>query len=506
MNSSSQSGRLSNSALLFLILAPVVIFNYLAFLLNPANAGNPLAYTLQLVADFFAITTVSGLWLTILLDALTPPRAALNPALVTHFLKTERPSIDVFIPVAREPIELIEATLAAAVAMRYQHKVFILDDGKSDEVRALAADYGASYVRRPTNAYAKSGNINYGLRYSKSDFFAILDADFVPKPNFLTVLLAHMTDPDVAFVQSPQSYNNTENFIANGTSTAQEIFYRYVLSAKNSSDSAFCVGTNVLFRRSAVDEIGGMFELDHSEDIWTSLMLHERGWRSVYVGTVLAVGKAPDDVISYFKQQKRWAQGGFTIFFHRNPLLSRTLTPDQRIQYTYSALFYFVGFSVLLYMLLPLIYLFFGLSPVRVTASYAWAFHYLPYLTIFYALPMLLIGRLSLSAISTSLATFSSYVEAFFDTVFANRYEWVTTSSSGARTGGLVPFIWPHLTIIALSVGAALIGWFAVNDVVITSINSFWALVNATLLAIFLIRGTEPTTEPAPKPALSTSK
>lgn len=483
--------RLSNAALVFLILAPVIIFNYLTFILNPDNAGNGLAYTMQLIADFFSIVTVSGLWVTILLDTLIPAHQQRNFAKAREWLVKDKPTIDIFIPCAGEPVELIEATLSAAVALPYPHGTIVLDDGKSDEVKALAARYGAKYVRRPVNKFAKSGNINYGLRSSTAEFFAILDADFIPKPQFITALLGYMVSPDLAFVQSPQSYSNTDNFIARGTASAQEIFYRYVMPAKNSSESAFCVGTNVIFRRAAINEIGGMFELDHSEDIWTSLTLHEKGWHSLYVSQVLAVGQAPDNIISYFKQQKRWAQGGFTIFFHRNPLLSSKLSTDQKVQYAYSALFYFVGISVMIYLLLPLVYLFFGLTPIRVTASFTWAYYYVPYLVIFYALPVLLIGKLSLAAVATSLATFSAYVEAFLDTIFANRYEWITTSSKGAKSGGILPFIWPHLLVISLSVAGATIGWFAVNDVVITAINSFWALTNAFLLSVFLIKGTQ---------------
>lgn len=492
MNKDTKAKHLSNSALIFLIAAPVIIIDYIIFILNPGNAGNHIAYTLQITADFFSIITVTGLWLTILLDALTPSHQhdAFPPS--TLFLKNKRPTVDVYIPVAGEPIEVIEKTAKAALAMMYPHKTFILDDGKSNEVKALSEELGITYVRRETNHNAKSGNVNNGLLHGKGEFFAILDADFVPKKNFIIHLLSFMVHKEVAFVQSPQSYDNLDNFIARGTSTAQEIFYDYVQPAKNSSNSAFCVGTNVLFRRRAIDEIGGMFELDHSEDIWTSLMLHEHGWKSIYTTRVIAVGQAPDTIMSYLKQQKRWAQGGFTIFFSRNPLLSRKLNYDQKVQYMYSALFYFVGISIMLYLTLPLLYLYFGISPIKLTNSNEWLYRYVPYLAIFYLLPILLTGKISLSAISTSIATFSSYVSALLNTIVSRRYVWVTTSSSKARSGQILSYIWPHLLVISLSIGAVVMGWFAVQDTVITAINSFWALVNTTLLALFLIRGSDP--------------
>ena len=52
-------------------------------------------------------------------------------------------------------------------------------------------------------------------------------------------------------------------------------------------------------------------------------MLHERGWRSVYIPDVLAVGDAPETIEGFTKQQQRWATGGFEILLTHNPLSPR---------------------------------------------------------------------------------------------------------------------------------------------------------------------------------------
>jgi cellulose synthase (UDP-forming) len=496
--------RLSNAGLAFLVMVPVFVINYLVFVYG-ANSDNQFAYIIQLAADFFSIVTVTGLWVTILIDLLTPVHQLRDRSKRIDFLQSQRPSVDVFIPCAGEATEIVELTLAAAVKMDYAHRVFILDDGRSDVIRQLAVKYEVNYIRRPDRRHAKSGNINNGLQYSRADFFAIIDADFVPHPNFLTELLGYMEDEELAFVQSPQAYSNTHNFIARGTAVAQEVFYRYVLPARNSSESVFCVGTNVIFRRAAIDSIGGLFELDHSEDIWTSLTLHERGWKSLFISKILAIGLAPTTMTSYFKQQKRWAQGGFTIFFERNPLLSRSLSFDQKLQYFYSSSFYFVGFSIFVYIMLPLAYLFFGISPIEAVSPLDWAIHYLPYLAIFYSLPVFLLGRFSLAAISTSLATFSAYIEAFLATVFANRYTWVTTATSRRGDNDIVQYVWMQYLIIALTIPAIILALFRIDDLAVTIINIFWALINAGLIVVFLVKGSQTmpspfAAQPAPKP------
>ena len=48
-------------------------------------------------------------------------------------------------------------------------------------------------------------------------------------------------------------------------------------------------------------------------------MLHERGWKTIYIPKTLAVGDAPETIEAYTKQQLRWATGGFEILLTHNP-------------------------------------------------------------------------------------------------------------------------------------------------------------------------------------------
>ena len=171
MHSYTQAKHLSNSALVFLIAAPIIIVNYLIFIVNPSNAGHPVAYTLQLVADFFSIITVTGLWLTILLDALVPSHQHDVNKGDDEFVRKRTVTVDIFIPVAGEPIDVIRQTAKGAVEMYYPHRTFILDDGKSDDVRDLAEELGITYIRRTVNKNAKSGNVNNALSHGTGDFF-----------------------------------------------------------------------------------------------------------------------------------------------------------------------------------------------------------------------------------------------------------------------------------------------------------------------------------------------
>ncbi len=487
----TKTNKIPNTALLFVVAAPIAIFYYATYIFNINHAGNIYLYVLQIIADVIAMSVVGSLWATILLDIIQPEHNREHIGYNKDFLKENQPIVDVFIPIFREPIDVIEKTIRRAVEIDYPHETFVLDDGDSPEVKALAEKLGANYIARPMQGkkHAKSGNINFAIDQTKAEFFAIFDADHVPKPSFLTELLPFFENKKVGLVQTPQHYTNTKKFIAAGTSQAQEIFYKYVQPAKNSYNAAFCVGTNMIYRRSAIDEIGGIARRNHSEDIWTTILLHERGWESVYYNKVLAEGRAPETIASFFRQQNRWARGGFTLFFEKNPLFIEGLTLDQRLQYFFSNIHYFSGLAVLIYLSLPIIYLFTGQFAVDLNYGKEWVFHYLPYALIIYLLPYYLLGSLKIATISTAMASFSPYLQAFISTVLKNNYKWVATESKKPGNTPLIIHIWPHISIIMLSFAAILVGWYNPTDIVTTLVTTFWTIVNTYLIFIFLKNG-----------------
>lgn len=484
--SSIYSDQLSTTTIIFLAVAPIVLLLYGSFVFNPFNAENIVLYILQVFCDAIAMSIMLGLWITILLDAVTSAHhRAVKPALPA--LSEEKPvSVDILLPVAGEPIEVLEKTFKAVARMDYPHKTYVLDDSKSPEIKELALKYHFAYTTRIDNAHAKSGNLNNGLLGCDGEFFAVFDADQVPHHDFLLKLLPYMQEKSIAMVQSPQFFSNTDQFIASGTSQAQEIFYRHVCPAKNISNSAFCVGTNVLFRRAAIDEIGGIAKVSHSEDIWTSLMLHEKGWKTVFVNEVLAKGIAPSTIDSYFRQQLRWSRGGLSMLLYHNSMRSKKLTIDQRIQYLSSNFFYLCGFSILYYLLSPIIYLLFGVKSLQTESGIQWLIHYVPYVVFYYSITYLLLGKIRTSTISVATASFFPYILAFFSILFGFKYSWKSTTIEKKSNLGLVYWIWPHVLILFLTLLALPVGWYKPVNVWTTLYYSFWALVNFYILYVFV--------------------
>lgn len=482
------STRINNLTIVFLLAAPFVVIFYASFVFNPNNADHLVLYVFQVLADVISITVLAGLWVTVLLDVVVEWHHRQKRIWDYTFLDEEKPTVDCIVTAFNEPLPVIEKTLKAVLALEYPHTTYVFDDGPSKDLEVLADRLGVKYFSRiplEGRKNAKAGNLNQGLKQCTGQFFAIFDADQVPKSDFITTLLPYMANGRVAMVQSPQHYANTDRFIAAGAAQAQEVFYRYVCPSKNISNSAFCVGTNMIFRRTAIDGVGGI-AFNKSEDIWTSLKLHEEGWQTIFVNKILAIGQAPDTVISYFKQQLRWARGGLEMLFYHNPLRSPKLELDQRIQYFMSNSFFLVGIAIFVYLLFPLLYLLFTIKPLQTASPFTWLIHYVPFFLLYYSLTWLLTGRLHLSTLATALATFYPYMMALLSVFFDKEHEWTATTSKKSSVDYFMKWTWAHCFFIFLTPLALIVGWYNNNDFWSGLFYSVWAVINMLLLALFL--------------------
>ncbi|ODU01576.1 MAG: hypothetical protein ABS89_07125 [Thiobacillus sp. SCN 63-1177] len=171
--------------------------------------------------------------------------------------------VDVFIPTYNEDVEMVRRTALAARAMKYPHETWILDDGNREAMREMAQSLGVRYLARTDNAHAKAGNLNHALPHSTADLIATFDADHAPRQDFLLKTLGYFSDPNVAFVQTPQDFYNLDSF-QNRTDpgsrvawSEQSLFFRVIQRGKDYWNAAFYCGSCAVIRRQSLDAIGG---------------------------------------------------------------------------------------------------------------------------------------------------------------------------------------------------------------------------------------------------------
>ncbi len=456
------------------VLSGIAAIVYLKWLLFDARPDNYILYGMLVAAELFNVAQASGYWHTIITQQWVEPPTP-------NFSKTME-SVDIYVTVFGEPADIVERTVAAAAAIRHPRKtVYVLDDGSSPAILKIARRHRAKYLTRPTNRGAKAGNINDAMKRTDGDYILVFDADHVAAPEFLERTLGVFSDITVAFVQTPQVYwNKPINRVAAGSNDQQGVFYGAIMRGKNTTGSAFACGTNVVYQRAALEEIGGMPEDSITEDQRASLLFLERGYRSVYVPTVLARGMGPVDVGSYFNQQFRWARGSFDIMYHHKPFF-RGMPFVTRFQYFLCFLYWFSGWAYVAYMVLPVAYLFFGLRPIQVPNDYP--VYFLPYIVI----SLVTIGystdfKMSFAGLWFTLASFPVFIKASIVALSRRPAKFVVTSKeAGTRTFRPVRI---QIAVVALLLAAIVHGIYRFGFVPATMNNVAIALGH-----IFIIQG-----------------
>ena len=241
--------------------------------------------------------------------------------LVRDWLPLSYPSVDIFLPVCGEPVEVLRNTWThvARLSRSYKGQVttYVLDDSASPELKAMARKFGFAYATRPNRGWLKkSGNLLHGYQISQGDFILLLDADFAPRHDLLDETLPYMTAyPKVGIVQTPQFFHvaDHQTWVERGAGAVQELFYRSIQTARARKGGATCVGSCAVYRRSALAENDGMSLSEHSEDLRTGFDLHRLGWQLCYVPIALSTGTCPDNVLAFLNQQYRWCMGSMSL-------------------------------------------------------------------------------------------------------------------------------------------------------------------------------------------------
>lgn len=257
------------------------------------------------------------------------------------------PEVDIYLPICNEPIEVIRNTWIGVFEQLHSYPgvatAYVLDDGADPRAEELAEDFGFTYIMRPDRGlHKKSGNLRHAFARTQGEFIVILDADFVPRADFLRETLPYMDDPTVAIVQTPQFFrtDSKQTWVERASGAVQEVFYRSIQVSRERLRASICVGSCAVYRRIALEPEGGPTLIAYAEDVHTGLDVRRHGWELVYLPVALTTGMCPDNLDAFVRQQYRWCTGSTsTVLTARMWTVPMTL----RARLTYiSGLFYYV--------------------------------------------------------------------------------------------------------------------------------------------------------------------
>jgi cellulose synthase (UDP-forming) len=270
------------------------------------------------------------------------------------------PAVAVIIPTCGEPIPMVLRTVVSVLDQDYPREqliVIVSDDAHNPELESALDGLGVLYHEPPDrwapgrDGAAKAGNLNSALemverRFPDVRYIETRDADDeVGAPRFLRQSLGQLeADARVAFVQTVKEAQVSAgdpfvNF--NGD------FYRGQMLARNAANAVFPCGSGLVWRRTALDDIGGFPTWNLVEDFQSGIEALRRGWRGCYLPVVGAVAQhSPEDVPNVVKQRGTWAIDSVRLLVWGNV---RGLNLRQRIAFSETILFYLHSFTLLAY-------------------------------------------------------------------------------------------------------------------------------------------------------------
>ena len=278
----------------------------------------------------------------------------------------DEPEVAVIVPTCGEAVPMILRTLLSVLDQDWPAQrltLVVSDDGHDPALREAVAQLArttAATVRyhEPPPRFApgrdgaaKAGNLNSAVALLDRDhpqirFVETRDADDeVGSDGFLRQVVGQLEhDPRLAFVQT---IKEAQVSAGDPFNNRESIFYRGQMLARNASNAVFPCGSGVVWRRTALREIGGFPTWNLVEDLQSGVEALRRGWNGLYLPIVGAVGQhSPEDVPNVYKQRGTWAIDTVRLMVWGR---LRGLGIRQRAQFMELLLFYLSSFTVLVY-------------------------------------------------------------------------------------------------------------------------------------------------------------
>jgi len=302
-------------ALASLLLVELLVVGTLSFIVwavgaPPATQLLLLRIVLVSLLIFLMILFIryfSLLWFAYLEHA---ERNALKPQ---H--NVDLPPITIIVPAYNEG-QVIDGALASLVGLDYpQYEVVVVDDGSTDDTLERASVWEGRHGVVDFRVFTKRNGgkataLNTGIALGRYPFVFCMDADSHLEPQTLRRAVRLMEDDSVGAVAGNVKVANRGKLIT----SLQALEYIEGLNMPRRAQG-FIAAVNIvpgpvgLFRREALEEVGGYDTDTFAEDADLTLKLVAAGWKVVYEDTAIAWTEAPDRWLDLVQQRYRWTRG-----------------------------------------------------------------------------------------------------------------------------------------------------------------------------------------------------
>jgi exo-beta-1,3-glucanase (GH17 family)/cellulose synthase/poly-beta-1,6-N-acetylglucosamine synthase-like glycosyltransferase len=257
------------------------------------------------------------------------------------------PKVSVHVPAYAEPPEMLIQTLDALARLDYpDYEVVVVDNNTKDEslwrpveahCRKLGPRFRFFHVD-PLAGY-KAGALNFALEHTAPDaeVVAVIDADYVVRPEWLRDLTPAFASPRTGIVQAPQDYRDASESAFKSMCFAEyRGFFHIGMVTRNERNAIIQHGTMTMVRRELLERVRWA-EWCITEDAELGLRILAEGYDAEYIPQSYGRGLMPDSFLDFKKQRSRWAFGSMQIMRrHFRSLVSGAddrLTAGQRYHF-----------------------------------------------------------------------------------------------------------------------------------------------------------------------------
>ncbi len=231
------------------------------------------------------------------------------------------PVVTLQLPIYNE-MYVIERLIKTVCEMDYpidKLEIQVLDDSTDETVEIVAnvvkeyqlRGFDIKHIHRDDRTGYKAGALKEGLVDCRGEFVGIFDADFIPRKNFLQIVLPFFKDPKIGMVQTRWEHLNRAYSLVTQIQ-ALALDGHFVLEQQCRNKAGYFInfnGTSGVWRKECIFDAGNWEADTLTEDLDLSYRAQLKGWKFRYLTDFTTPSEVPSEINSLKSQQFRWTKG-----------------------------------------------------------------------------------------------------------------------------------------------------------------------------------------------------
>ena len=226
---------------------------------------------------------------------------------------TKKYSVSVLVPAFNEE-STIKDTVDAIFSIDYPvTELIVINDGSTDRtkeiVNSLMKKYPKLKIINKKNS-GKGDSINQGIKIAKGELVTVVDADSYPAKDSFSKMAGYFDDEKTGAATCVFVPRNNKTFFEK----LQDVEYHVIAFTRKLLGYVDAIwvtpGPLAMYRKSALEKVGGFDRNNMTEDIEIAWALTGAGYKREMCLDTYATTTVPKKLKPWYRQRRRWNIGG----------------------------------------------------------------------------------------------------------------------------------------------------------------------------------------------------